>query len=203
MDVNSEINEQDQQTDEPLEAAAEAQDSATDTAPRLKVLAGHDSPETAYIQPDYPYGRRERCRRRVWIETKKKHGQRFVYQTENPRNGRWNAPHASTYSELLVLVLDENPESETYGHVSVRCLATHATEEQIDKFIEQNGVALTSEYAIERLKFMRAVARANAKVEWKIKEAKESGSGDVTLSQSMGLLRKFVGQELAILNGQS
>lgn len=74
-------------------------------------IKGHISVETAYMIDDYPYGRL-RCKRRVWLESDAKRGFRFVAQTENPKNGRWNAPHKSTYTEVAAcLYLDEQ------GHV--------------------------------------------------------------------------------------
>lgn len=74
-----------------------------------RLLAGCTSPETAFVQPDYPYGRRLRCKRRVWVETNPKHGQRFVSQTTNPkRRGEvWNQPHADTYCDLIALWVDD------------------------------------------------------------------------------------------------
>jgi hypothetical protein len=72
-------------------------------------LIGPVSPETAYVQPDYPYGRRLRCKRRVWVETHPRHGMRFVTQTTNPKRAGevWNKPHASTYSDLIALWVDD------------------------------------------------------------------------------------------------
>lgn len=74
----------------------------------IKVLAGCVSAETAFVQPDYPYGRL-RCQRRVWLEYKPREGFRTVYQTSNPkRNNDWgNKPKASTYSMLEVLTLTD------------------------------------------------------------------------------------------------
>jgi hypothetical protein len=83
------------------------------TVPRVQVLHGHTSPDTAYLVEDYPYGRRLRCTIRYWVETATKGAakgkQRFVSQTTNPRQPgqAWNNPHAATYSALVVLYLDE------------------------------------------------------------------------------------------------
>ena len=60
-------------------------------------LEGHDSPQTAYMVDDYPYGRRLRCRIRYWLESAPSKGYRFVSQTEDPVKLRWNAPKKSTY----------------------------------------------------------------------------------------------------------
>lgn len=78
-------------------------------------ISGHTSLETAYMIDDYPYGRL-RCKRRVWLESDPKRGFRFVSQTENPKNGRWNAPHKSTYTEIAAsLYLDENNHVQWTG----------------------------------------------------------------------------------------
>jgi hypothetical protein len=106
----------------------------TATAPtavfQVTVLHGHVSPETAFVQGGYPYGRL-RCHRRIWVETAVKgaaKGQHRVnYQTTNPKRygpGRygegpeghpWNAPHPSTYSDWVVLYLDENEHVQVHG----------------------------------------------------------------------------------------
>lgn len=166
----------------------------------LRVLTGHVSQETAYVQSDYPYGR-HRCQRRVWIETKPKQGQRFVAQTEDPKRLRWNAAHASTYAPIKVLVLDERPESDTFEHVLIYVLGNHSTEPEIDSFIAKFGVALDSDYARNAIKFLRALARASAKTEFKIvtsdsPEAQQPNTSFRSFTQ-------LVTQELAILNAQS
>lgn len=83
----------------------------------VRVLTGCTSPETAFVQSDYPYGRQLRCQRRCWLEYKKGKGFRFVTQTTDPKRAylHWNAPKASTYQDFALLVLtdehtDENGE---------------------------------------------------------------------------------------------
>lgn len=179
-----------------------ASDSTLETSlpPGLRVLTGHTSQETAYVQPDYPYGR-HRCQRRVWIETKPKQGQRFVAQTQDPKRLRWNAPHASTYSPIKVLVLDERPESDTYEHVLTYVLGNHATEPQIDAFIAKFGVALDSDYARNAIKFLRALARASAKIEFKLVPSDSPEAQQP--NHSLRSFTQLVHQELAVLNAQS
>lgn len=77
-----------------------------------KPLYGHSSPDTAYVQDDYPHGFRDRCKRRTWLEFKAKQGYRIVHQTSQswyPGNGesappdaqlRWAKPKASTYAPI-------------------------------------------------------------------------------------------------------
>lgn len=86
----------------------------------VKVLSGHTSMETAFLQEDYPYGRTLRCQRKVWIETatkgKGKGEMRFVAQTSNPKKGGWNKPHLGQYQGFLLMYLNlENNHVETAG----------------------------------------------------------------------------------------
>jgi hypothetical protein len=109
----------------------------------VKILMGHDSPETALIISDYPTGRMERCVKRVWVDQNPKHGQRCVYQTSQPKswmmmNGWkegdaipehwWRARKASTYSGLIVMYLDEN------GYQQFAALHWYETREKIEAF---------------------------------------------------------------------
>ena len=89
-------------------------DSGAATAlPRVTVLHGHISPDTAFEVDGYPYGRLT-CKRRSWLETATKgsaRGQvRLVHQTTNPkRSGEfWNNPKPSTYVHWAVMYLKPN-----------------------------------------------------------------------------------------------
>src|SRR5580700_10859327 len=73
--------------------------TAPTTVHRVTVLHGHTSQDTAYLIADYPYGRQLRCQMRVWIEQAAK-------VTRPDGSHPWNKPHASTYSDWLVLYLD-------------------------------------------------------------------------------------------------
>jgi hypothetical protein len=94
-----------------------AEDQATGI-PRVTVLHGHTTMDTAHLTEDYPYGRRLRCQRREWLEYNPKHGYRFVTQTTDPRRAyeHWNAPKPSTYAEWAVMTEDPNP-GPTFGHI--------------------------------------------------------------------------------------
>jgi len=91
-----------------------------------KVLLGHTSMETAFVQEDYPYGRVLRCRRRVWVETREGFGMRFMAQTDNPKTAHrpWNKPHAGQYAGIVILTLDV-----TNNHVEHVCVREHDREE--------------------------------------------------------------------------
>jgi hypothetical protein len=93
-------------------------------------LYGHTSEATAYLVPDYPYGRKVRCRIRYWLETKPGKGVRLVSQTENPSSLRWNAPKKSTYADFAGnLYLDEN------GHVQWSGIGIYTGAAQVLYFI--------------------------------------------------------------------
>ena len=118
----------------------------------VQVLAGHTSPDTAFVVQDYPYGFRLRCKIRYWVETSPKHGQRVVSQTTNPkRDGEvWNKPKPSTYSRLRVLYLDEQ------GHVQNDALCIYTFEpNKVDAFEATYREALQEPYAQETLRLIR------------------------------------------------
>lgn len=96
----------------------------------VTALYGHTNFETAYLVPSYPYGRL-RCKMWFWLETKPKKGVRFVSQSENPKNGRMNKPHASTYALLSGnMYLDEN------GHCQWATLSEYSSEKEAYEFIK-------------------------------------------------------------------
>lgn len=124
-----------------------------------KVLSGHVSPETAYLQTDYPYGFRLRCQIRYWIETNK-HGSRVVSQTTNPKKPGtvWNKPKASTYSPIRVLFLDDN------GHVQNDGLHLYAEPEKIEAFASTYAASLTSKRDQDMLAVLRRLSAAARRV---------------------------------------
>jgi hypothetical protein len=140
----------------------------------LKVLAGHTSPETAYVVEDYPYGFRLRCKIRYWIETKKGHGQRFCSQTTNPKiaGEHWNKPKCGTYSVLLVLVAQDDPKSDQYGYVSTVGLQSGgwSKEEDIQAF-EQKYAEGIGDYERKAIQYIRATNFANDHIKYEISPA--------------------------------
>jgi len=132
----------------------------------MQVLTGHDSPETAYVVADYPYGFRLRCQIRYWIETTK-HGQRFMSQTSNPKQPGlvWNKPKASTYADAKVMYLDDN------GHVQAAGFSlAYRDEAEFDAYVETYQAGLQNEHGQAVIKHARAIfaARKCIKVEWSI-----------------------------------
>ena len=80
--------------------------AATNHVAGKEALYGHRDMNSAYVVEDYPYGFRLRCTIRYWLETNGK-GTRFISQTQDPRNGKWNKPKASVYSIVGAMYLDE------------------------------------------------------------------------------------------------
>ena len=100
-------------------------------------LYNHTSQETAYTVQDYPWGFTLRTQQRYWIESKEGHGQRFVTQTLNPKNGKWCSPKKSTYSKVVMMFLDENE------HVKFTALGIYDKTETVNKWIETHKDNLT------------------------------------------------------------
>lgn len=121
-------------------------------------LFGHSSPETAYLVPDYPYGRKVRCRIRYWIETVAGKGDRFVSQTEKPGTTHWNAPKKSTYVPVGAMYLDDK------GHVAWTALSTWASARAIEAFRDAVGDNLLPDQA-RALATVSALHKANARME--------------------------------------
>ena len=102
----------------------------------MKILPPVHDEKNPLVQSDYPYGSL-RCERRIWIETNKK-GSRFCSQTVNPKTGRVNAPHKSTYSAYMVLVEEDN------GHVNPRSIGLYRGSEDLTAFLTENQDGLTA-----------------------------------------------------------
>ncbi|MCJ7631036.1 hypothetical protein MUP77_01350 [Candidatus Bathyarchaeota archaeon] len=122
----------------------------------VKQLVGHESEETAYVIADYPWGFRMRTEQKVWIETTK-HGQRIVRRTKDPRTGLWCKSKASTYSEVLVMGIDE------VGHVDTDAIGIYTAEDKLDEFKSKYQL---SEQQLKQLDICRAYTRASAKGTW-------------------------------------
>lgn len=78
-----------------------------------------NSPETAHSTDDYPYGSlRTDCK--WWIEKAEKGSQKGKYrvmqQTRNPKTNVWNKAHGSTYSDFMVLYIEDGTgHCKNYG----------------------------------------------------------------------------------------
>jgi len=98
-------------------------------------LLNHTDEGTSFLIEDYPYGRKLRCQRKVWVETdpRGKRGDRFVGRTQNPKTKRWNRPKKTTYANLGFLYLDHK------GHVRWATVNIYSKKEQIRALVEEVG----------------------------------------------------------------
>lgn len=173
-------------------------------------VQGHVSFETAHISAGYPYGRRGKCLRAVWIESKPRHGFRFVYRTTAPyypedgqeapapNVARWNKPKASTYYDVAVLYLTG------HGHVEYDILGAHAPtkayekdgtiaaadrEADIDAF-ELRARAGISDTVAKAILALRAFRRACSRMTFEVTSA-----GPIDLSDKAALAKAAEEQE--------
>ena len=126
----------------------------------LKQILDAESPETAYVVDDYPYGWRLRTKIRYWVESKPKYGQRLGSQTLNPKTGRWNTPHYGTYIDILVIGLNNE------GHLISGGIGAGVSESVLDAFIKD--YKLTPQQ-LKTADVIRAWARVNSKVTWTVR----------------------------------
>ena len=117
----------------------------------MRVLPStHNSPETAFVINDYPFGFKLRCFKRIWIETAtkgtKKGLQRIVEQTTKKavncikdeydtapidKDYLWNKPKTSVYGMLKIMVLNDDKQIEFAG------LGEMVWGDQVEKFNEK------------------------------------------------------------------
>ena len=113
----------------------------------------HNSPETAFVINDYPFGRTVRCFKRIWVETAvkgaKKGQQRIVMQTTKkvvnhakdeydaaPINKPhlWNKAKPGVYGLVRIMYIDADT-----GHVECDGLSEYPWAEHIAKFNDKYG----------------------------------------------------------------
>lgn len=106
----------------------------------MQIIQGHDSPDTAYIVEDYPYGFTLRCKIRYWIEFDAKKGARFCSQTSNPKKAgeHWNKPKKSTYCYVAGAMFVEG----STDHVKFEGLSEYGDLTEAIKFNELYGAGV-------------------------------------------------------------
>jgi len=137
----------------------------------------HNSPESAYVINDYPFGRKLRCFKRVWVERTNKGSKKGCFRVMEQTTKRevnyikdqyetapvdkpelWNKPKAGRYGLLKILYID--PET---GYVERSGLMEFPWNEHILKFNAMFGeyldefqksilqpYLLRAEYALEK-----------------------------------------------------
>jgi hypothetical protein len=125
----------------------------------------HDSPETAHVIADYPYGS-HRTEKRVWVESHPKKGQRAMSQTKNPKTGLWNKPDASVYHDAHVLHVDD------VGHVKHDAFSlAYTSGATAQKFLDEHKDGI----APDRLAKIQFRIDYDKLMDAKKKEAEEKG----------------------------
>jgi len=164
----------------------------TPTTPttRMQELIGHDSPESAYVVEDYPYGFRLRTTIRYWIETNR-NGQRTMSQTRDPKRAGapWNKPKGSTYSPVRVLLRNTGN-----GHVEHDALSTYADEEKIAAFVERYPRTSAEDRNRKVIDALIAYQRASKRVTWTVRSGTPDEIG--TPQEQALILRKIAVEEL-------
>jgi len=181
-----------------------------------KVSRLYESEEDSYLVEDYPWGFRLRTSRRVWVESKKGLGMRFVAQTMNPKTGKWCKPKKSTYSPVIGMMFDEN------GYMKFQTLSSGgwSKEEQIVQF-EKSYEGLLTDFQKEQIKYVRATNIMNELITYEIKPSvpinltkvmdgdseevkkmKEQDAGQQTKEEKQAILNKAFGYAMAKVNGE-
>src|SRR4030042_7007253 len=91
----------------------------------IKILDKQPTEQEPFLVENYPYGYTLRTKIRYWAETTTR-GQRFVSQTLNPKTGLWNKPKKSTYSQIVLIGLNEEE------HITYNCLSLYSLEEALN-----------------------------------------------------------------------
>ena len=125
-------------------------------------MYGHDKFENAYEVDNYPWGFRLKTKRKYWIETKKGFGDRLVFATLNPKNGKWCKPKAGTYDPIQVLAKNDK------GHVFGYGLGLWRKNEDVAEFLENVDWKKLNELQQKKICEVRAVNQIMEKVEFKV-----------------------------------
>lgn len=139
---------------------------------------------SAYLVEDYPYGFKLRTQIRYWLEKHPKRGFRFVSQTLNPKNNRWNAPKKSTYMPFgACMYLDEK------NHVVWDGLSEYTDGSKVLDFVKDfpgADYSLLKPFAMAKIAYLRA--SAEGKVVWKINNVPQP-----VTEEDMGRAKKEMG----------
>lgn len=141
----------------------------------LDIIEPQPTEKNPYYVDNYPYGYRQRTQIRYWIETTNR-GQRFVRQTLNPKTKKWNKPKKSTYSQIMLIGLNEK------NHVTYTSLSMYSTEEAL-KF-KKNYEKYFSEYQKKEIINILKMLEVYDKVEYKFVAQKYRNlkTGEITES---------------------
>ena len=120
----------------------------------MNTLTGYTDQENSYTVENYPYGFRTKTKKRYWIESKNKQGQRLCEQTLNPKTEKWNQPKKGTYKQIIIMGLDQES-----SHVKIDTLTNYSNPEEIIKFENEYKEFLT-DFQLKQIKFLKALNNA-------------------------------------------
>ena len=126
----------------------------------MEIIKQKYTEENPYIIKDYPYGFKK-CLMRVWIESVKNKGDRYMTQTQNPKTLIWNKPKKSIYNAVMVLYFDEKK------HITYLGLYPSTSKEDYKKFIDSVGDYDFNELQKEQLRILRAYIKTYENVSFK------------------------------------
>lgn len=117
--------------------------------------------ETAEVD-NYPYGR-DRTTKYFTLDFDKKKGFRSSETTINPKTGKLNKPHKSTYSQIRIMYLSHNEDSD--GHIKYFGYSLDSLE-NVSKVFEMLSVGkLFDCFTKEQLQYIGANALLSARYE--------------------------------------
>ncbi len=151
----------------------------------IKKILEKQPTETEPVTIDnYPYGYTLRTQIKYWVETTR-NGQRFAHQTLNPKTGAWNKPKKSTYSNIVLIGIDEE------DHITYTSLSVYSLEEA-QRFKERYESFL-SEYQRTELTNVIKMLEVYDKVEYTIKTRKFRNilTGEITESVDIMHLSEY------------
>lgn len=83
----------------------------------LEQVVNHYDFDSAFEIKQYPYRPGVNTRVRYWTETRKKYGQRYVYQTLDPYTMKWLQEKPSLYTDIVVLLKVTDTNHSMCGHI--------------------------------------------------------------------------------------
>ena len=94
----------------------------------MKILPEQPTKENPYVDFFIPWKRTKNyTQRKYWIENCPRYGQRIVYQTLNPANGKWAEPVKGIYTRAIFLV-------SRSGNIGIYALAKKSTMAEYKEF---------------------------------------------------------------------
>lgn len=85
-------------------------------------LINHDKESNAFFVKHYPFNYGIFGCAKFWVETNPSYGQRLVRKSAGPKDPMsqltWNKPKASGFFDIVLMQLEDNPDSQQFGSLS-------------------------------------------------------------------------------------